>query len=162
MRGKSPEVLTAMQWLVEQVTGVTFWFVPTIDHKFLEKSPAELLKGGRFQRKDIMLGTNSHEGSNFIILSFPQHFGFTRDYNADVTSEQYREMVEQLGLVDSSSDVVIDTISSIYSLPCGSQGNTGDVDGLTYFMALSGMFGDVWFKCPMLKMARPNAREVIM
>jgi len=161
MRGKSPGLLNEMQWLVLQGTGLTFTFVPTVDHKFLEESPAELLEGSGLQRKNILLGTNSHEGSSFVILIFPQHFGLTRDYNADITSEQYREMVEQLELVDSSSDVVIDTISSIYSLPCGSQGNTGDVDGLTYFMALEGMFGDVWFNCPGLNTANAYAREVI-
>ena len=152
MRGKSPELLTTMQLLVQQALGTRFTFVPTVDHKFLAKSPAELLQyPGEFRRKNIMLGANSHEGSMFVIFSFPQHFGTTNN----VTSEQYREMVERLGLVDSSSDVVIDTISSIYSLPCGSQGNTN------YFLALDGMIGDVWIKCPMLNTSMPYAREVI-
>jgi len=150
MRGKSPELLTPKQ-------------SPTLDEKFLVKSPAKLLLNGELRRKNILLGANSHEGSNFIVFKFPDRFPFARDFNANVTSEQYREMIQRLGIMQppSSSDVVIDTIASIYLLPCGSQGNTGNVDGLTYFMALSEMFGDVWFKCPVLNMAKSYGREVI-
>jgi len=162
MREKPPELLAAKQWLVRQFPSFALTFVPTIDDKFLTKSPAELMQyPGEFQRKDILQGVNSHEGSRFIILSFADTFDLTKEYNDNITSEEYREMVEKLRLVNSSSDVVIDTIASIYSLPCGSQGNIGDDDGETYFMALDGMFGDIWLKCPLLDTARPYAREVI-
>ena len=64
MRETPPELLTAMQWLVQQES--TFTFKPTIDDKFLTKNPAELLQyPGEFQRKDILQGVNSHEGSRF-------------------------------------------------------------------------------------------------
>jgi len=157
MREKPPELLTAMQWRLKQIAGFSLIFAPTVDHKFLTKSPFQLIKDGQFQRKDIMLGANSHEGSMFVILAFPDHFDTTRDFNANVTSDEYREMVKRLRLVDSTSDVVFDTIASIYSVPCGSQDNA---DGVNYFMALDGMFGDVWIKCPVLRMARSYAREV--
>ena len=154
MQEKPPGLLTAKQPLV--LTGLTFTFVPTVDHKFLMRTPAELLKGD-LQRKNILLGANSHEGSMFAILLFPDRFDPTKDYNANVTSEQYREMVKQLSLVDTSSDVVIDTIASIYSLSCRSQ---GDQDGVNYFMALAGLLGDVLFNCPVLNTATSYAREV--
>jgi len=153
MREKLPELLTAMQWLVSQEAGTSFTFVPTVDHKFLTNSPLQLING-EFQRKDILLGANSHEGSMFVILTFPNRFDPTKDYNANVTSEEYREMVEQLKIVNSSSDLVIDTIASIYLLPC-------DHNRVNYFMALDRMLGDVWFNCPILHMARPYDREVI-
>jgi len=49
-------------------------------------------------------------------------------------------MVKQLRMVNTSSDFVIDTMASIYSLPCS------DDDGVNYFMALEGIVGDVRFK----------------
>ena len=137
--------------------------MPTVDDTFLTKSPAELMQyPGEFQQKDILQGVNSHEGSMFIILSFPDTFDVTKKYNDNVTSEVYREMAEKLRLVNTSSDVVIDTIASIYSLPCGSQGNTGDYDAVKYFIALDGMGGDFWSKCPQLDTARLYATEVIL
>jgi len=162
MREKPPELLAAKQWLVRQFPSFALTFVPTIDDNFLTKSPAELLLyPGKFQRKDILHRVNSHEGSRFIILSFPDHFDLTKEYNDNVTSEAYREMVEKLKLVNTSSDVVIDTIASFYALPYWSQSNTGDDDGETYFMALDGMFGDIWIKCPLLDTAKVYAREVM-
>jgi len=170
MREKPPKLLTTMQWLVQrQDAGFTLSFVPTIDDKFLTKSPAKLLQyPGEFQRKDILLGVNSHEGSLFIAAGFPDHFDLTKDYNENVTSVDYREMVKLLlstssdVLLNTSSDVVADTIASIYSLPCGSQGNTGDDDGAKYFIALDGILGDIILKCPGLRTARLYAREVIL
>jgi len=158
MREKAAALLTDTQ----NVGDVAFSFVPTIDHKFLEKSPLELLKSGEFQRKNILLGMNSHEGSYFIIYQFAKFFDpRIEDYNSNITIEEYRQMVKDLKLVDSSSDVVTDTIASIYSLPCGSDGNTGDDDELKYILSLDGMFGDVWFKCPVVHMAKAYATEVI-
>jgi len=158
MQEKPTELLTTMQWLVQQGSELTF--IPTVDDTFLTKSPAELMQyPGEFQRKDILQGVNSHEGGLFVFLAFPDHFDLTKEYNDNVTSEEYRDMVKLL--LNTSSDVVADTIASIYSLPCGSQGNTGDDDGVNYFIALDGIFGDIYFKCPALETARLYAREVI-
>jgi len=162
LREKEPSLLTSKQWEVASSGGSIFKFVPVIDQKFLKKNPLELLKSGEFQRKNILLGMNSHEGSYFIIYRFPERFHPSTDLNkSNITTEEYRDMVKQLGLVESSADAVIDTIAYVYSLPCTSEGNTGDVDALTYFMALDGMFGDVWFKCPVVNMAKSYARQVI-
>ena len=153
MREKSARLLTDTQHIVEGRRGTTFTFIPTIDHKFLIKSPAELLKAGEFRQKNILLGTTSHEGALFAILSFPEYYDPTKDFNNNVTREEYRAMVNQSRLVNSSSDVVIDTVASVYALPC-------DHDGVNYFMALSRIFGDVWFNCPVLHMTTSYAREV--
>jgi len=161
MRGKSAQLLSDKQWEVKEATVVSFYFVPTVDQKFLTKSPQELLKSGEFQRKNILLGMNSHEGAFFVIYSFVDLFSPIDSYTDDITSKSYREMAKKLMLVDSSSDAVTDTIASIYSLPCGSEGNTGDDDAIKYFKSLDGMLGDVWFKCPVVRMAKAYAKEVI-
>lgn len=162
MREKSPQLLTDKQFELPDVTGVTFFFVPTIDHKFLDNSPIELLKSDKFQRKNILLGMNSHEGSYFIIYKYPELFDpRIQDNKNNITIKEYRKMVKELSLVDSSSDVVTDTIASVYSLPCGSQGNSGDDDAVNYIISLDGMYGDVWFKCPVIHTAKAYAEEVI-
>ena len=163
LREKSAELLTAKQWEVQVDRGSRFR--PTIDHKFLNKSPTDLLKSGEFQRKNIMLGMNSHEGSYFIMYAFPKRFDPLKDFNNNVTFEEYREMVKKLGMyswmADPSSDIVTDTIASVYSLSCGSEGNTGDDDAVRYFMSLNGMFGDVLFKCPVIHLAKAHVSAVI-
>ena len=106
---------------------------------------------------------NSHEGSYFIIYKFPDRFNPTKNYNYNITIEEYRQMVKQLRvrLVDSSSDLVADTIASIYSLPCGLEANSGDDAAISHLMSLDGMLGDVRFKCPVVQMAKAYARQVI-
>ena len=154
MREKPPKLLTATQWLVQAGSSTSVPFPPTIDTKFLTSSPVELLLlRAEFQRKDILLGVNSHEGSTFIIEAFPDTFDPTKEFNENVTSEEYREMVKLL--LNTSSDFVIDTVASIYA-----KSNTDD-DGVNYFMALSGMLGDVGFKCPVVNTAKTYATEVI-
>jgi len=161
MREKSPELLTEKQWQLE--FGLSYNFVPTVDQKFLDKSPLEVIRSDEFQRKNILVGMNSHEGFYFIIYDFPDRFDpRIESYNKNITIEEYRQLVKKLKLklVDSSSDVVSDTIASIYSLPCGSEGNTGDVDVVSYIRALDGMYGDVRFKCPVIRMTKAYARQV--
>ena len=159
LREKNADQLTEKQSEVPSVSG--FPFVPTVDPKFLNKRPLEVLESGEFQQKNILLGMNSHEGSFFIIYTFPDRFDPTKEYNDNITTEGYREMVKQLKLVYSSSDVVADTIASIYSLPCGLEGNSGDESAISYLKSLDGMLGDVWFKCPVVQMAKAYARQVI-
>jgi len=165
MRKKNPDEVTNKQFDVKQVSGVNFFFQPTLDQNFLTKSPLELLESGEFQKKSILLGVNSHEGAYFAFYAFPKRFDPTKPYNDSITGDDYREMVKQLRLAnffaDSPSDEVTDTIAAAYSLPCGSEGNTGDSDALPYIMSLDGMFGDVWFKCPVVHMAKTYAKEVI-
>lgn len=100
------------------------------------------------------------EGSFFVIYSFKDQFDPKKGDNKNISNAEYREMVSKLNLVDSSSDVVIDTVADVYSLPCGSEGNTGDKDAVRTLMALDGVFGDAWFKCPVVQMAKSYASKV--
>jgi len=153
--------VTAKQWALKKVTGV---FKPTVDGNFLTKSPLESLRLGEYQKKNVLVGLNSHEGSYFILYAFPRRFDPTKPYNDNITSEEYREMISRLKILnlfaDSPSDEVIDTVAAAYSLPCGSEGNTGDSDAISYLMSLEGMYGDVWFKCPVVRLAKSFASQV--
>jgi len=165
LREKAADLLTSKQWKLSSVTASHFIFVPTLDHdrQFLEKSPAELLESGEFRRKNILMGVNSHEGAFFVIYAFPEVFDPTdKERHKNVTYEDYREMVMKLDVVDtSSSEVVSDTIASVYSLPCGEGGNTGNADAKSFMESLDGIFGDFMFKCPVVQTAKAFAREVI-
>ena len=162
LREKSADLLTEKQWKVKTSSG-TPAFKPTIDHKFLNKNPTDLLKSGEFQKKNILLGANSHEGSYFIIYAFPERFDPLKDYNNDITFREYRDMVKQLKLhswmAGPWSDIVSDTIAASYLLLCGSKGNTSDDDAVNYFMSLDGMLGDLRFKCPVVHMAKTHVRK---
>ena len=163
MREKSADLLTAKQWQVQTNSGAAA-FKPTIDHRFLNKNPTDLLQSGEFQKKNILLGINSHEGSYFIIYAFPERFDPLKDYNNEITFDEYREMVKKLRLdawmVGPSSDVVNDTIAASYLLLCGSKGNTSDDDAVNYLMSLDGILGDFRFKCPVVHMAKTHVREL--
>ena len=106
MQKKTPDVLTEKQWEVKQVTSSAFFFVPTIDDQFLKKSPLDLLKSGEFQKKNILLGMNNHEGSYFVIYSFKEQFNPEAAYNANITNDEYRETVSYTHL----------TLPTIYSV----------------------------------------------
>jgi len=160
MRKKDADVVTSKQF---EVSDNSYNFVPTIDQQFLKKSPKQLIDDGEFQRKNIMMGMTSHEGSYFIFYQFKQLFNASLErLDINVPHDEYRKMVSELKMVvESSSVVVLDTVASIYSLPCGLEGSTGDLDAKTYFKSLEGMFGDVWFKCPVIHKAKSYAKEVI-
>jgi len=63
LRQKTPAEVTAKQWEVKPATSAAYFFVPTVDEKFLTKSPVELVKAGEFQRKNVLLGMNNNEGN---------------------------------------------------------------------------------------------------
>jgi len=163
VREKDADLLFAKQWDVASAFSITYPFVPTIDHNFLNKNPLELLKSGEFQKKNILLGVNSHEGSFFVLYTFPKRFDPLKDYNENITNEEYRDMVKTLRLDawtrDPSPDVVYDAIASVYSLSCGSEDSTGDDDAATFLFALDGMLGDVWFKCPVVRLAKAQVNR---
>jgi len=53
-----------------------FPWVPTVDGDFLIDTPYNMLKAGRFQKKDALLGVNRDEGTFWILFVLP---GFSKD-----------------------------------------------------------------------------------
>lgn len=53
-----------------------FPWAPTVDGDFLIDTPYNMLKAGRFQKKDALLGVNRDEGTFWILYALP---GFSQD-----------------------------------------------------------------------------------
>jgi len=84
-----------------------FPWVPTVDGDFLIDTPYNMLKAGRFQKKDALLGVNHDEGTFWILFAVP---GFSKDgpslqnlsmYNSgvdiiawDLTANQVRSVTD--------------------------------------------------------------------
>ena len=48
-----------------------FPWAPTVDGYFLIDTPYNMLKAGRFQKKDALLGVNRDEGTFWILFGLP-------------------------------------------------------------------------------------------
>ena len=55
---------------------MVFPWAPTVDGRFLADTPYNLMKAGRFQRKESLLGVNKNEGTFWILYVLA---GFTKD-----------------------------------------------------------------------------------
>jgi len=53
-----------------------FPWVATVDGEFLTDTPYNLIRQGRFQHKDALLGVNADEGTFWILFALP---GFSKD-----------------------------------------------------------------------------------
>jgi len=53
-----------------------FPWVATVDGEFLTDTPFNLVRQGRFQHKDALLGVNADEGTFWILFALP---GFSKD-----------------------------------------------------------------------------------
>ena len=51
-----------------------FPWAPTVDGDFLVDTPYNMLKAGRFQKKDALLGVNRDEGTFWILFGLPNNF----------------------------------------------------------------------------------------
>ena len=53
-----------------------FPWVATVDGEFLTDTPYNLVRQGRFQRKDSLIGVNADEGTFWLLFALP---GFNKD-----------------------------------------------------------------------------------
>jgi len=53
-----------------------FPWVATVDGEFLTDTPYNLVRQGRFQRKDSLIGVNADEGTFWLLFALP---GFSKD-----------------------------------------------------------------------------------
>jgi carboxylesterase type B len=167
MRQKDAALLTSEQWRIDiDGPAVGMAYGPTVDggggtgngSSFLSRPPVDLLRQGQFQRKNILLGVTSDEGSYFLFYLFPKQFHVSdADGQGNMTAADYRKLVEQLDIrVGSSSGAasdaqaltgaVLDAVAFEYATPC----SFGDQAKPSYFDALDDLLGDVQFKCPVV------------
>jgi acetylcholinesterase len=65
LREINPDVIVAKQWVVRGIS--QFPFVPIVDGSFLTEDPMRSMERRSFKKCPILIGSNSHEGSWFII-----------------------------------------------------------------------------------------------
>jgi len=86
-----------------------FPWAPTVDGEFLVDTPYNLLKSGRFHRKDALLGTNRDEGSFWILPELP---GFSRHNSSLQNLTMFRQAVDVITW-DLNTDQVIH-VTTVY------------------------------------------------
>lgn len=73
---------------------VQFPFLPVIDGFFLTQSPAQYLKNDRFKKTPLLLGSNSHEGSWFLVYENPEFFNL--DTESLIKEKDMQHIIESL------------------------------------------------------------------
>jgi len=68
-----------------------FPWAPTVDGNFLIDTPYNMLKTGRFQKKDALLGVNRDEGTFWILFALP---GFSKDGPSPQTLSMFNSGVD--------------------------------------------------------------------
>lgn len=155
LRQASAQDLTTQQFSVSTIgAAINSAFHPTLDNRFITRPPAELLRTGQFQKKDILVGANSNEGSYFLIYMLPDLFGPPK-WSANITSSQYSDAVRSLSVVNTSKAFVLKALEFEYSKPCGASYWSSD-----YEASLDLLLGDAIFTCTVVNFARTFATDV--
>ncbi len=121
---------------------MVFPWAPTMDGDFVVDSPHNLLKQGKFQRKDSLIGVNKDEGTYWILYALP---GFSKDDESLQTYEMFSEGVDTIDWDVTWSRR--DSIRSLYS-PTDRNDKAANRD------ALDDVCGDRSFTCPTRALAK--------
>ena len=70
LRDVPVEKILKNQWVVEGF--LQFPFIPTVDNKFLNDTPENLLSKGAFEAKPLMAGSNKDESTFFLFFAIPE------------------------------------------------------------------------------------------
>jgi acetylcholinesterase len=62
LRSKDPLSLTELQWSLTEGKLLEFGFKPTIDGKFIDDFPSNIINSGKAKRADLMIGSVENEG----------------------------------------------------------------------------------------------------
>ena len=88
LRGISPEELIAEEFVVEGT--YIFPFVPVVDGEFLTETPTSAVTRGAFKPAEVLLGTNTNEGSSFMVYYLP---GFDKDTDSLINRTAFHEHI---------------------------------------------------------------------
>ncbi|CAH1800626.1 unnamed protein product [Owenia fusiformis] len=128
----------------DYVTGNFFEFpwVPNKDGELVEDNPRNLIKEGKFQKKDIIAGVNTDEGSFWILYALP---GFFKDNSSEQSEQMYRDAIKTLDwdLPSGTKDL----ITTEY-LPADTSDKNANRD------AIEDEMGDRAFICPTINLAQ--------
>ncbi len=115
---------------------MVFPWAPTVDGDLIPDSPHNLLRDGRFHRKDSLVGVNKDEGTFWILYSVE---GLSKDHESLLSREQYEAGVDVIDW-----DVTPSTLRRVKALYAPSDAG----DGAAHRDALDDVCGDRSFTCP--------------
>ncbi|KAK3096170.1 hypothetical protein FSP39_024002 [Pinctada imbricata] len=137
--------------------GITqFPFVPIVDGSFLVSHPMDALETGNFKKVPLLLGTNKHEGTYFLIYGLPYVFKITDD--SLITEERFRMVMRTFfnyypQYPKVINPFVMDAIIHFYTPWINSKNESLLRD------RVGDSIGDLNFVCPTVNFAEYYARE---
>ena len=145
LRKHPAEFLLNNEWVDSHF--MVFPWAPTSDGDFIPDSPHNMLKEGRFQRKDSLIGVNKDEGTFWILYSIAD---LSKDHESLLTNSMYNDGVD---IIDWDVDRrTRNTIKTMYS-PSDENDKAANRD------ALDDVCGDRSFTCPTRALAKSLTKE---
>jgi len=150
LREVAADDLTLHQWdIVLNAIGTAF--PPTTDTlHFLADSPHTLVLRGQFKQTSLMMGSNLHEGSFFMLYGMMDYF--PKDREPSVSLEQYFESLATFIPETGDNGVIRDVIDFEYNGVDRALDPSKTLTRLT-----SDITGDYWFICPVNDFAQAYA-----
>jgi len=99
-----------MMMMMMMICTQVFPWAPTVDGNFLIDTPYNMLKTGRFQKKDALLGVNRDEGTFWILFALP---GFSKDGQSPQNRSMFNEGVNTIAW-----DLNADQVRSMANQKC--------------------------------------------
>nr|AHG95983.1 acetylcholinesterase [Octopus vulgaris] len=124
---------------------------PIVDGAFLTQKPIESLKNEP-QKKDVLLGYVTNEGTYFLIYDLPKYFSLkgTVPINKSTAGKLINKVIAPL----RANSVQLDLISYLYGSHVYGSSETDK-----YRYILDQASGDVKFKCPVIEFAQEYSKH---
>ncbi len=147
LRRHPADLLLNNEWV--DTNFMVFPWAPTVDGDFIPDSPHNMLRDGKFQQKDSLIGVNKDEGTFWILYSIP---GLSKDHESHLSYQMYRDGVD---IIDWDQDTA--TLNTIKNMYAPQDRN----DGAAHRDALDDIAGDRSFTCPTRALAKSLTQEGI-
>jgi len=134
---------------------VLFRSAVVADGTFLSDSPAKLYAAGRYQRVNLLLGTNADEGTLFVFLN-PRAADYVTSQDSPLTSREIFDEVlseEFTYYLGGPNNELADAVRMRYV-----NWSSADYDTADYFRAYVDYATDFYFACGTNRMARVHAQ----
>ncbi|XP_077996783.1 acetylcholinesterase-like [Glandiceps talaboti] len=142
MRKTPAADLAKAQLMVTKKTGekrTTLAFTPIIDGDFIPDDPKVLLKAGRYNNADLIIGANSDEGTMTLFYLFPHFYNETEP---KIDLKTFTEYIPVLTYAEGGQ-LIHKSAQFLYT-----DWTHADYPDVNYFTRLSQLTGDESFICP--------------
>ena len=127
------DTILTKQWVNSDY--LDFNWMPSVDEETVTDNPVKLIEQGKVLKKDVLLGVNKDEGSNFLAVATPPQFSQVLDRQTFMAGVDFI-------LYDVDNTTRAEVID-LYEPD----------DGTNYREALYRITGDRSLKCPVMNMA---------